>query len=96
MRFVNFFRDFVPDYATLAAPIEKLRHVAHISDSLWGAADSQPYNSIVQILTNAPILSLLNFDKEFCVAIDASATCLGAVLYQLLDKLSPDTVSNRQ
>ena len=33
--FVNFLRDFIPLYASLAAPLEKLRNTKKISAELW-------------------------------------------------------------
>ena len=91
----NYFRDFVPEYASLAAPLEKLRHRSAISEQEWRGDPESAYKSINNILSAAPMLTLPDFDKEFCVAVDASATGLGAVLYQLRDPGIEDMTSNR-
>ena len=91
----NYFRDFVPDYSTLAAPLERLRHMGDIPDEVWERLPSTAYLPLVRVLKEAPMLSLPDFDHEFSVAVDASATGLGAVLYQLRDPASDDTIGNR-
>ena len=91
----NYFRDFIPDYATLASPLEQLRHVPLLTDSHWSDRENKAYTAIIQILHNAPMLSLPDFSKEFRVAVDASGTGIGAVLYQLRDSSAADAPKNR-
>ena len=95
MGLVNYFRDFIPDYATLVAPLEKLRHINLIHDHHQGQAESLSFKSVIAVLHAAPMLSLADFSKQFCVVVDASATGLGAVLYQLKDPDQSDSADNR-
>ena len=66
-----------------------------IPDEVWEGPPSTAYLALVSVLKEAPMLSLPDFDHEFSVAVDASATGLGAVLYQLRDPAIDDTIGNR-
>ena len=77
--FCNYFRRHVPGFASLSAPLDALRHCAEFSLS-----DSQnaAYKNLIEVLLDAPILSLPDFSRPFGLATDASATGLGACLLQ--------------
>jgi len=92
---VNYFRDFIPNYSTVAAPLECLRKQVTLPQAAWTKEQTQSFNALKQILSRAPFLTFPNFDKEFCVATDASDSGLGCVLYQLKQPGLPDNVSNR-
>ena len=75
--------NFIPSYASLAAPLEKLR-----SQKSLQLADLEltAFQNLKDAILHAPVLSLPYFDHPFHVATDASASGSGAVLYQLIDK----------
>ncbi|KAH6583422.1 hypothetical protein BASA61_008041 [Batrachochytrium salamandrivorans] len=62
----------------------------------WSQHQLDAFNLLKNILTQAPFLSFPNFCKPFIIATNASDAGIGAVLYQLKDSCSPDTVQNRK
>lgn len=91
----NFFRDFIPNYAMLAAPLEALRPLKRIPLQRWTQSCMDSFTSLKQILAEGTFLSFPDFKKTFRVATDASKTGLGAVLYQLKYDSKADVASNR-
>ncbi|KAK7094687.1 hypothetical protein V1264_019601 [Littorina saxatilis] len=53
---------------------------------LWGEKQQKAFQSIIQALTNSPVLGIADKRKPFTLHCDASGTGLGAVLYQEQDK----------
>ncbi|KAH9271126.1 hypothetical protein BASA83_006670 [Batrachochytrium salamandrivorans] len=92
---INYFRDFIPTYSTIAAPPECLRKHTSLPVEKWSQHQLDSFNLLKNILTQAPFLSFPNFRKPFVIATDASDAGIGAVLYQLKDPCSPDIVQNR-
>ncbi|KAH9271221.1 hypothetical protein BASA83_006541 [Batrachochytrium salamandrivorans] len=93
---INYFRDFIPIYSTIAAPLECLRKHTSLPVEKWSQHQLDSFNLLKNILTQAPFLSFPNFRKPFIIATDASDAGIGAVLYQLKDPCLPDTVQNRK
>ncbi|KAH9246535.1 hypothetical protein BASA81_015909 [Batrachochytrium salamandrivorans] len=93
---INYFRDFIPIYSTIAAPLECLRKHTSLPVEKWSQHQLDSFNLLKNILTQAPFLSFPNFREPFIIATDASDAGIGAVLYQLKDPCSPDTVQNRK
>ena len=79
--FFNYFREYVPLFATLAAPLDALRHIEDVT-SRWTPREQQAFDSMKSLLASSQVLSYPDFDKPFMVATDASNVGLGAVLYQ--------------
>ena len=92
---LNYFRDFIPIYSTIAAPLERMRKMVSITTSDWTSDRHAAFQSLRDALANSPILSHPDFDKPFSVATDASNVGIGAVLYQLRDMQASDCSSNR-
>ena len=80
--FFNYFRELIPRYSTLVAPLEKLRKKKEIK---WTPDLQAIYDKIRNILQSDLVLSYPNFDQPFQVATDASNYGVGAVLYQEYD-----------
>ena len=72
----------IPNYASLFAPLEKLRKEKVIT---WNQDFQNIYSTTLQILTSDLVLSFPNFKEEFIIATDASDHGLGAVLFQFID-----------
>ena len=80
--FFNYFRDMIPNYSQIVAPLEKLRKEKKV---VWTDEYRAIYQKMRNILSSETILSYPNFDHPFLVATDASNYGLGAVLYQEYD-----------
>ncbi|KAH9248629.1 hypothetical protein BASA81_013699 [Batrachochytrium salamandrivorans] len=91
---INYFRDFIPIYSTIAAPLECLRKHTSLPVEKWSQHQLDSFNLLKNILTQAPFLSFPNFRKPFIIATDASDAGIGAVLYQLKDPSRKDYITN--
>ena len=92
---MNYFRDFIPGYSTLAAPLESLRKSPVISENDWTEKHRRAFDGLKAALHQGMFLSFPDFAKRFIVATDASDVGIGAVLYQLANDQSEDRLQNR-
>ena len=76
----GFYRRFVRDFSTIAAPLNELtkKDVPFV----WGTAQEEAFTVLKDKLTHAPLLQLPNFNKTFELECDASGIGLGGVLLQ--------------
>jgi len=77
----NFFREYMPLISTISAPLDALRNTP--GPFKLNDLQLRCFNSLKNILVQAPILSFPDFSLPFYVATDASNVGIGAVLYQL-------------
>ena len=82
--FVNYLRDYIPNYAMIAAPLEKLRKVKRIG-SRWDDSCQKALERFRDVLSSAPVLEFPKDGEQFKVSTDASQLGVGAVLYQVYD-----------
>ena len=71
--FINFLRDYIQLYASLAAPLELLRNTKVITEKLWeelGAREA--FERLKEVLSNAPVLHTPDSDLPFIMESDAS------------------------
>ena len=80
---VGYFRRFVPNFASLAAPLTDLLCKNIVFK--WSDACEKAWTLLKAILCNPPILKVPDFSKDFKLAIDASGLGIGAVLFQTDD-----------
>ena len=85
---VNYFRKHIPCYAEVAAPLERIRKEAKVS---MNAEQLKAFDSMKQLLLNAPLLSFPNFKEPFNVTCDFSTGGISSVLFQG-DINDPDNV----
>ncbi|QRW19820.1 Retrotransposable element Tf2 protein [Rhizoctonia solani] len=87
--FVNFYRQFIPNFGNMAQPLYNLLK----KDSLWKweQMEQQSFTSLKKCLTSAPLLLQPDTTKQFYVECDASDYATGAILSQcnLEGKLAP-------
>lgn len=84
--FLNYFRNFIPHYAKIMAPIEALRSGIKAKSNekiVWVQEHQDILNKVREILESKLLLKYPDFIKPMFVATDASQYGLGAVLYQL-------------
>ncbi|XP_058008303.1 uncharacterized protein LOC131182909 [Hevea brasiliensis] len=77
----SFYRRFVPNFSTLAAPLNELikKNVTFV----WGKEHEHAFAMLKKKLSYAPLLILPNFDKTFEIECDASGVGIGAILMQV-------------
>ena len=76
----SFYRRFVPNFSSLASPLNEL--VKKDTPFCWTKKHEQAFQRLKAQLTNAPILALLNFSKNFELKCDASGVGISVVLLQ--------------
>ena len=90
MGLAGYYRDFIPNFAALAAPLSDLTRKGQPNKVEWGEAQEKAYQSIKALLTKEPILRLPDPGKTYFLRTDASDSGIGAVLMQEHDgKLFP-------
>ncbi|XP_042023144.1 uncharacterized protein LOC121770490 [Salvia splendens] len=71
-------------YAFIAAPMTNLLK----KDAFcWTAGAEESFHALKKAMTRAPVLRLPDFEKPFCVEIDASDSGIGAVLLRTITPL---------
>jgi hypothetical protein len=70
----------VRDFSTIAAPLNNLTKKG--VSFHWGPAQDQPFHTLIDMLTHAPLLQLPDFSKTFELECDASGIGIGGVLLQ--------------
>ena len=75
----NYFRKFIPHYATLSAPLTALTREVPYE---WTTSQDEAFQTLKQCLLNAPTLAIPDHNLKFEVYTDASITGVGGVLIQ--------------
>jgi len=79
----NFCRNYVKNFADLAAPLIQLTHKDTPFE--WTAAHQHAFEALRDALCSAPCLALPDMERPFILKTDASNVAAGAVLAQLDD-----------
>ena len=74
----SFYRRFMKNFSTLATPLTEV--IKKNVDFKWNEEQEKAFQLLNQKLTNAPLLSLPNFNKTFEIECDASNVGIGVVL----------------
>lgn len=75
----GFYRRFVRNYATIAAPLTDLLKITKYT---WNLQANDAFTTLKKAMTSTPVLILPDFSKPFMLETDASAVAIGAVLSQ--------------
>src|SRR6218665_1861066 len=81
----SYYRKFLPHFADLTLPLTVL--LKKNVPFRWSEAANAAFVDLKSRLVSCPILRPPNYDLPFSVAVDASETCLGAVLFQVVDNV---------
>jgi transposase InsO family protein len=76
----NFYRQFIPHFADVAAPLNKLRKKGAKFE--WGTPQEGAFQFLKEAISKPPVLRMADFSKPFVLQTDASGVALGAVLSQ--------------
>ncbi|CAJ0919582.1 unnamed protein product [Ranitomeya imitator] len=79
--FANYYRQFIPHFSSLSAPISSMIRKG-ANPHLWSSEAKEAFRSIKQAFASAPILHRPVANKPFILEVDASAIGAGAVLSQ--------------
>lgn len=77
---INFYRQFIPNYAKLTTPLTDLLKKG--TTWSWGPAQQDSFDTALTLLTSAPLLMAPDRSKPFIVHTDASDVAIGCVLGQ--------------
>ncbi len=79
--FANFYRRFIRNFSTIAAPLTSLLKGGRQRLD-WSPSAQNAFQQLKNLFTTAPILHHPDPDQEFIVEVDASNTGIGAILSQ--------------
>ena len=78
----GYYRKFIPDYATLAAPLTDLTRKTKPNQVVWTPECAAAFDQLKDSLCSSPVLKSPDWDKPFILQTDASNRGVGAVLSQ--------------
>ncbi|GFO34730.1 reverse transcriptase [Plakobranchus ocellatus] len=87
MGMLNYYRAFIPDFASIAAPLTNLLRKGSPEKVSWNQSCQQSFDTVKDLLSSDPILIIPDINEQFVVRSDASDTGLGAVLLQERNQL---------
>jgi len=76
----NFYRHFVPDFATVAEPLTRLTRKD--APFVWADPQRNAFNALKDALTTSPILTIYEEGRPIILNTDASGVGIGAILMQ--------------
>lgn len=82
---VGYYRQFVPDFASLAAPLFDLTKKEGKARVCWTGETEEAFQNLRNALCREPVLASMNFSLPLVPQTDASEVGLGAVLSQVQD-----------
>jgi len=78
----GYYRRFIPDYASIAAPLSDLTKKAAPIQVFWTDSCERAFQQLKRMLCATPVLHTPDFDNTFVLQTDASDRGVGAVLSQ--------------
>ncbi|XP_064479202.1 uncharacterized protein LOC135392418 [Ornithodoros turicata] len=94
---VGYYRNFIPGYAALAAPLSDLTKKGKPNRVTWEEEHETVFKELKKRLSHLPVLKLPDFTKEFVLCTDASDRSIGALLLKEHDgTLHPVSCASRK
>ncbi|CAM5078139.1 unnamed protein product [Natator depressus] len=78
----GYYRQFVPHYSQIAAPLTDLTKKKQPNAVQWTEVSQNAFHQLKATLISDPVLRAPDFDKPFLITTDASERGVGAVLMQ--------------
>ncbi|XP_047483006.1 uncharacterized protein LOC125035006 [Penaeus chinensis] len=85
---IGYYRKFVPNFASIAAPLHDLLKKNSSNRLQWSEEKAKCFNKLKLSLVSKPVLCLPDDSKTFYVRTDASDIGLGAVLLQNMNEIN--------
>ena len=82
----GYYRRFIPNYASVAAPLTDLTRKAAPNKVVWDEKCGHAFNELKDCLCQQPVLRSPDFEKDVILQTDASDRGVGAVLSQKDDQ----------
>ena len=79
---LGYYRDYMPNFASIAAPLTDLTRKGQPNRVRWETAQEKAYVTLKSLLMKKPILHLPDPTKTFILRTDASDLGVGAILLQ--------------
>ena len=83
LRFGNFYKPFIRDYAKIARPLHDLTKKG--TPFAWTPNRAAAFQRLKDAFASEPVLAAINYDRPFILYTDASAFAVGATLVQVGD-----------
>lgn len=82
----SWYRRFIPNFSTIAGPLNKLTSTKKNSPPfLWSNEADKSFSTLKSMLVQAPVLACPNFDYSFDIHTDASSYGIGGMLSQTIN-----------
>lgn len=78
----NFYRTYIEDYSTIAAPLTDMTKKNHPEKLAWSEKAKESFAKLKDKISQKPVLCMPDHNKTFVLRTDASDKGLGAVLMQ--------------
>jgi len=81
----GFCREYIPNYAKLAAPLEKLlceKSKKSLKQVMWTETETRAFEELKRQIAIKTQRNLPHLDKQFILITDASSISIGAILAQ--------------
>ena len=59
------YKDFIPNFAAIAAPLSDLTRKGQSSKVVWGEPQERSYHTLTYAIVSKPVLMLPRVDEEF-------------------------------
>ena len=90
----GFYARFIPEFSKCAVPLHALKRKGAIFD--WTSEHNEAFETLKKALSQAPVLQVPDFTKEFVLVTDASNLAISAVLNQRVgESLAPISFYSR-